>query len=208
MPFVFSSDSAAKRGLSEVPVGTPAGVVEVPVRDVVGRKALSRSGAASPPVVSAERHVYPAGLTEVPVNPAAMNSAAGTVHSTAVGMGEPTVTMKPGSVPSRLSGSEYVTRKPFGADTIPAEPKEGNIPPAYPNQLRAAHIEGEVVARFLVASNGRVEPATFELVRSDHELFTAAVRTAIGSYRFTPARINGNAVDWTLTMPFVFSLSK
>lgn len=243
MPFVFSNEDAAKRGLVEVPavsVATASGVHEVPIGGAVRYEPLAK-GVTEPAVKTVKpTMVYPTRLREVAVSISTKHdrsdslmyekmasflafdrfakvvgpsSTSATVYTTATGTAAPVVTMKPGSVPSRLPGSENVTRKPASVspasrDTIPPAAKEGNLPPAYPNQLRIARVEGEVTARFLVTSEGRVETATFEIVKSDHDLFALAVRNAIASFRFTPARINGKAVDWTITMPFVFSLSK
>jgi TonB family protein len=94
------------------------------------------------------------------------------------------------------------------ADTVPAYAKPDNTPPRYPNQLRAANIEGKVIARFVVRADGRIDTATFEIVKSSHDLFTNSVREALKTFRFSPATIKGKPVDWLVTMPFSFSLSK
>ena len=60
--------------------------------------------------------------------------------------------------------------------------------PRYPDALRSAALEGEVVVRFLVDESGRVDPSTMKVVRSPHELFTAAVRNVLSQFRFDPAR--------------------
>ena len=49
---------------------------------------------------------------------------------------------------------------------------------------------------------------TFEIVKSDHELFTNAVRNVLPNYRFFPAELGGRKVKQLVQMPFVFSLSK
>jgi TonB family protein len=96
----------------------------------------------------------------------------------------------------------------FAGDTIPPQAKADNRPPEYPVQLRTANIQGQVTARFVVRADGRVDTATFEIVKSSHDLFTNSVREALKTFRFSPATIKGKPVDWLVTMPFVFSLSK
>jgi TonB family protein len=81
-------------------------------------------------------------------------------------------------------------------------------PPTYPNQLRAANIEGMVQAKFEIRPDGRADMNTFTVMRSDHELFTAAVRKAVEKMRFRPAMVNGKAVSMLQTMPFMFSLKR
>jgi TonB family protein len=60
--------------------------------------------------------------------------------------------------------------------------------PRYPDELRAQRLEGEVVVQFRVNEKGRVETSTMQVVRSQHELFTLAVRNVLPKFRFEPAR--------------------
>jgi protein TonB len=90
----------------------------------------------------------------------------------------------------------------------PAASNPSNQPPSYPNQLRAANIEGQVVAKFVVDTTGRADMKTFEIVKSDHELFTSAVRNVLPNYRFFPAELGGRKVKQLVQMPFVFTLNK
>ena len=90
----------------------------------------------------------------------------------------------------------------------PAAANPSNIAPNYPNQLRAANIEGQVVAKFVVDTNGRADMRTFEIIKSDHDLFTNSVRNSLPNFRFFPAELGGRKVKQLVQMPFVFSLSK
>src|SRR5690606_40192886 len=47
--------------------------------------------------------------------------------------------------------------------------------PRYPEMLRSAGIAGQVLAEFVVGTDGRVEINTFRVIESDHEQFTQAV---------------------------------
>lgn len=88
----------------------------------------------------------------------------------------------------------------------PASADPSNMPPRYPAALRSAGIQGGVTARFVVDTNGRVDTTTIEIVRSDHEGFTAAVREGLPQLRFFPARVAEHPVKQMVTMPFSFSL--
>jgi protein TonB len=88
----------------------------------------------------------------------------------------------------------------------PASANPSNQPPVYPNNLRAANIEGQVIAKFVVDTTGRADMKTFEVIKSDHELFTAAVRNALPNMRFFPAEVGGRKVKQLVQMPFQFSL--
>ena len=60
--------------------------------------------------------------------------------------------------------------------------------PSFPDVLRSQRTEGEFVVRFRVDERGRVDPSTMKVLKSDHELFTLAVRNVLPRFRFEPAR--------------------
>jgi TonB family protein len=65
----------------------------------------------------------------------------------------------------------------------------GSAPqPRFPDELRARHVEGEVVVRFKVDATGRVDQSSMQVVHSANELFTAAVRSVLPRFRVQPAR--------------------
>jgi periplasmic protein TonB len=84
----------------------------------------------------------------------------------------------------------------------------GSKPPRYPETLRAAGVEGRVVALFIVSDRGLVEAGSIRIVRSDNPLFDDAVRSALGRMRFVPAEIGGKKVRQLVEMPFLFTLSR
>jgi len=84
----------------------------------------------------------------------------------------------------------------------------GSGAPVYPESLRSAGIEGEVVAVFVVGIDGRAETDSVRFVRSANVLFQDAVRAALGRMRFVPAEIGGRRVRQLVQMPFVFTLNR
>src|SRR5689334_23852316 len=51
----------------------------------------------------------------------------------------------------------------------------GSPQPRYPDMLKSANVEGEVLAQFVVDTTGRADMSTFKVLKSSHELFTQSV---------------------------------
>jgi len=90
----------------------------------------------------------------------------------------------------------------------PVAPVPGTGSPRYPDILRSAGVEGEVLAQFVVDTLGRVEVPTFKVIRKSHDLFEAAVRSALPQMRFLAAEVGGRKVKQLVQQPFVFALQK
>jgi TonB family protein len=86
---------------------------------------------------------------------------------------------------------------------LPARPL-APIEPAYPPELRAMGLEGEVEARVVVLADGSVGGA--QLVSSSDEAFTAAVRKSLKDARFHPAERAGRPVASWVTLRLRFRL--
>ncbi|WP_309672601.1 TonB family protein [Gemmatimonas sp.] len=84
----------------------------------------------------------------------------------------------------------------------------GTAGPAYPETLRAAGIEGQVLAQFVVDSAGLVELATFKVLDSQHPLFVAAVRRALSRIRYLPAEARGARVAQLVQQSFHFTVRR
>lgn len=80
--------------------------------------------------------------------------------------------------------------------------------PRYPDILKSAGVEGEVLAQFVVDTTGHVEINTFKVLKTSHELFAAAVRSALPGMRFIPAEVGNKRVRQLVQQPFVFAISK
>lgn len=90
----------------------------------------------------------------------------------------------------------------------PVGPMPGSQGPRYPDILRSGGVEGQVLAQFVVDTTGRVEVATFRVLRSDHAMFEQAVRSALPNMRFLAAEIGGRKVKQLVQQPFVFALQR
>jgi TonB family protein len=83
---------------------------------------------------------------------------------------------------------------------------ESSAAPVYPADLLAMGTEGQVQARYVVDTAGRVDTATITVMRSDDSRFTASVITALGQMRFRPARRAGKFVRQLVEQKFSFRI--
>jgi len=110
---------------------------------------------------------------------------------------------------SNQSGSGKNLTDSFSADQVERQVSlmSGAPVPTYPEALRAAGIEGKVIAEFVVDERGMVESDSVRFVQSDNELFEASVRNVLRKMRFVPAEIGGKKVRQLVQMPFGFTIS-
>jgi protein TonB len=87
-------------------------------------------------------------------------------------------------------------------------PYPGQPGPNYPDMLRSANVEGEVLAQFVVDTTGRYEQGTFKVLKSTNEQFTNSVKNALPRMKFYPAEVGGRKVKQLVQQPFTFSLQK
>jgi bla regulator protein blaR1 len=87
-------------------------------------------------------------------------------------------------------------------------PLPGSARPRYPDALRKQHVEGAVLAQFVVNPTGQPDVSTFKVLTSDNVLFTSAVKSALAGMRFKPAEVGGRPVRQVVELPFQFSLSR
>ena len=89
-----------------------------------------------------------------------------------------------------------------------AVPRADNPAPAYPASLRSASLEGTVVARFVVDTTGRAEPASIVFIAATHPLFADAVKQALLRSRYLPATIGDRPVRQLVEQRFAFTLTR
>ena len=89
-----------------------------------------------------------------------------------------------------------------GGDTV-ARPQRV-LAPKYPDVLRAADVEGDVVIDIAIDSAGRLDTSRLKVIRSDHQLFLMSVRRAIDTTAWLPARQMGRPIQliWRDTISF------
>ena len=80
--------------------------------------------------------------------------------------------------------------------------------PVYPDILRQAGVEGEALVSFVVDTSGRVDQATFKVIRTTHDLFASAVKNVLPRMRFIPAELGDRKVRQLVQQPFSFAIVK
>lgn len=106
-----------------------------------------------------------------------------------------------GGNPSGGVWSEQTVEKPVLA--------LGDAPrPRYPELLRSAGVEGDVLAQFVVDTTGLVEVGSIRVLRSAHPLFAQAVERVLPLARFIPAEAGGRRVRQLVQQPFTFAIAR
>ena len=82
------------------------------------------------------------------------------------------------------------------------------VAPVYPAALRAAGVEGEVRAQFVVNDHGRADVSSLRILSSTNDQFSEAVRQSLPRMRFVPAQLRGRPVAQTVQQLFSFRLSR
>jgi periplasmic protein TonB len=90
----------------------------------------------------------------------------------------------------------------------PVVPAPGSISPRYPDMLRQAGVEGEVLAQFVVDTTGKAEAGSLKILKSSHDMFVQSVKNALPQMKFIPAEVGGRKVKQLVQQPFSFSISK
>ncbi len=78
-------------------------------------------------------------------------------------------------------------------------------PPAYPQGARRRRITGLVELRFLVETDGHVKRIII-LSSDPEEVFDEAARRAVARWRFSPGKVQGQAVRTWMRIPIRFQL--
>lgn len=78
------------------------------------------------------------------------------------------------------------------------------VDPSYPNALMRAKLPGKVVLRCVIDKNGRIRDA--QVIYATMPAFGAAVLQALPRWRYTPASLQGTAVDCYLDLTVDFGV--
>ncbi len=83
--------------------------------------------------------------------------------------------------------------------------------PHYPDSLKTAKVEGEVLIQFVVGLTGQMERGSARILRASHAAFARAVIATLGSAQFTPAVLDieeGQRVRQIVQQSFLFALKR
>lgn len=118
-------------------------------------------------------------------------------------------------------GATHVPSPPADSDTTVYPAGRVDVPPRftpaaaaavrdamnalYPRMLRDAGISARTVVRFIVETDGSVDPGTVTIVSSTDPQFTAPSEKLPAAARFTPGRKAGHAVRTLVEMPLAWT---
>ncbi len=140
------------------------------------------------------------------------STSAACVVALAIASASPIAGQAPTSHPADTTGANKptVAKQPYFEFQVeqPVRLASGSANPTYPEELKAANVSGVVLAQFVVDTLGRAEVSTFKVLKSDHQLFTEAVRNTLPNLRFIPAEVGGRKVKQLVQQPFTFGTSK
>ena len=105
--------------------------------------------------------------------------------------------------------------EPYGVEAVHVGPSLENMREVqrtlqrlYPQPLRDSGVTGTVVLRFVIGTDGRVEPSTVQVVSTTHPAFGDAAIEAAKKLRFEPAKVNGKSVRVLTSMPIRWQLNQ
>ncbi|WP_310571695.1 TonB-dependent receptor plug domain-containing protein [Gemmatimonas sp.] len=78
------------------------------------------------------------------------------------------------------------------------------VRPFYPDSLFDAQVAGELIAEFVVGTNGEAVMETFNSITTTHRALVEPVRRAVREQRFVPAVRKGRVVQQVMQLPFTF----
>ena len=93
---------------------------------------------------------------------------------------------------------EFQVEKPVSA-------RPGNPRALYPDDLRARARGGEVTCQFVVDTTGKVDMATFEVVKASEAAYATAVKRVLPQMRYFPAEEGGHKVRQLVEQDFRFA---
>ncbi len=78
------------------------------------------------------------------------------------------------------------------------------VRPYYPDSLFDAQVPGELIAEFVVGTNGSAIMETFNAMTTTHRALVEPVRRAVREQQFVPAMRKGRVVQQVMQLPFRF----
>ena len=115
----------------------------------------------------------------------------------------------PGAYSGRGTGTETTAtdNQIYSTGGVEEAPALLSPPPAYPELLRRAGIQGHVLLQAVVDTTGRVEPNSLKILKSSSPGFDVPTKRWALDARFRPARLQGRAVRVLVNLPVDFSTS-
>jgi TonB family protein len=190
---VFKPGTAALVGQNDGPQGVVAGPAGARMATPADLTALGRGTASATPVPTAA----PQGGGRVGAAGQTPGTGTGGARGATTGAGrrpglQETLTVSPGTAPVRVGGN------------VSAPGQIRKVQPIYPEEARAAGIQGVVILEALLSERGHV--SSVRVLRSIPGLDQAAI-DAVQQWEYTPTLLNGVPVPIILTTTVQFTLN-
>jgi protein TonB len=92
---------------------------------------------------------------------------------------------------------------------VDEKPERIKDPPLeYPDLLRQAGIEGNVVIEVIIDTTGHAEPGSLRVVQSTNKAFELSARDAVLKSVYRPGRVRGQAVRVLVQVPISFTIRR
>ncbi|MFI5279593.1 MAG: energy transducer TonB [Gemmatimonadales bacterium] len=114
----------------------------------------------------------------------------------------PSITLAPGTRP--MPGG-----LPLESRVVDEPPEMLSHPePRYPEILRQAGIEGNVLVEAVIDTTGRVEAGSLRIISAAHPLFASEAEQVVLASRYRPGRTSGRAVRVRVRVPISFDIQR
>jgi hypothetical protein len=122
----------------------------------------------------------------------------------------PDIPRSPGAIglpPALPYDPLFIIRVPsFGFPSQTSRPLPNNPAPLFPFDARRAHLDGRVIAEFVVDASGTPDLSSVQIVQATAVPFVAAVLDVLPQHRFSPLAIDGCPVASIVMQPFEFHI--
>lgn len=121
----------------------------------------------------------------------------------------PNSTTLPGSVKEvRIRGAGEANDRIYAPHEVDEPPQALRRPAVqYPARLRQRGVEGSVVLRFVVTTDGTVDANSIEVMEATNQQFSESAERAIRRMAFTPGRVRGELVAVRVQQTVAFELN-
>ncbi|HYW12558.1 MAG TPA: TonB family protein, partial [Longimicrobium sp.] len=108
---------------------------------------------------------------------------------------------RPAADPNRIYSADELDTRPSLAN---GSAFRSAVNRTYPGTLRGSNTWGSAVVSFVVMPDGRVDRSSVTVVEASQPAFRGAAAAAIANARFNPARVGGQPVRTTVSMPITW----
>lgn len=118
----------------------------------------------------------------------------------------PQATAQPSGTATRGGPRSYGSMSAYAEDLVDQRPSiSRRVMPQYPDSARRRNIEGMVVVRLIVDTEGKAQQCAIHS-SEPAEIFDNAALTAARKTRFVPGKVNGQPVNTMVLIPYKFAL--